>query len=157
MVKPVHIGLVVALLWWMARKRFAQVLDVQVIRNDTMGLGHFGAPRRNRTHQGLDLVVEPGQPVRSPIAGRFIRTGRPYPDGPFRLVVVQGEGWDVRLMYVDPDPALVPGAPVKRGQVLGTAQDVRQRYGQAMKPHVHIEVRRVVGAQLLDPAPLLLS
>lgn len=140
----------------LTRKAFANVLAVQRMRNDAAGSGHFGAPRGNRIHQGLDLLVEPGQEVLSPVTGRFIRQGWPYAnDRRFHLVVLNGEGYEVKLLYVKPIEGLVPGTPVHRGQVVGMAEDVASKYGGSMLPHVHVEVRRIVGAHLLDPARFL--
>jgi hypothetical protein len=39
--------------------------------------------------------------------------------------------------------------------VIGTAQDIAAKYGTPMLNHVHVELRHIVGADLLDPAPLL--
>ena len=58
-------------------------------------------------------------------------------------------------MYIQPLAALLPGTPVKAGDLIGHSQDISKKYGAPMKPHVHVEVRRVVGAELLDPARLL--
>lgn len=136
-------------------KMFANVLSVQRVRNDALGLGHFGAPRGDHTHQGLDLVARPGEPVRSPISGKFVRLGFAYPgESRFRLLVLEGEGYLVKLFYVDPLD-FFPGEPIARGQVVGYAQDISQRYGPQMTPHVHIEVDRIVGAQKLNPAAFL--
>lgn len=139
------------------RRRLAQVLAVQRMRNDAAGLGHFGAPRGRRTHQGLDLLTTPGEPVHSPVNGRFIRTGRPYADdGRYGLVVLNGDdGREWKLMYVQADQGLRPGAAVRKGQRIGTSQDVAAKYGPPMQPHIHVEVRTIVGAALLDPAALL--
>ena len=138
------------------RSRWANMVATQAMRNDPAGLGHFGAPRGMRLHQGLDLRVQPGEPVFSPVDGRFVRAGYPYRnDSRYRLAVLNGEGYEVKAMYVDPDPSLKPGDPVKRGQRIGTAQDVAAKYGGQLLPHVHVEVRRIVGAHLLDPANFL--
>lgn len=135
---------------------FANILARQVMRSDRWGGGHFGAARGNRTHQGLDLITEPGEAVRAPIDGRVVRFGYVYAgDNLYRLLILQGEGFDVRLMYVSPSPHLRPGDPVKRGEVVGVSQAISARYGPGMLDHIHVEVRRIVGGELRDPAPLL--
>jgi murein DD-endopeptidase MepM/ murein hydrolase activator NlpD len=140
----------------LSARRISRILSHQVMRNDAAGLGHFGAPRGSRTHQGLDLLAVTGEEVRSPVTGRFIRTGRPYAnDSRYRLAVIHGNGQEWKLMYIDPLPDLLPGTPVKAGQVIGTAQNVAAKYGGPMRNHIHIEVRRIVGAELMDPARLL--
>lgn len=136
-------------------KMFANVLSVQRVRNDALGLGHFGAPRGDHIHEGLDLVAKPGEPVFSPITGKFVRLGFAYPgDHRYHLAVLEGEGYLVKLFYLNPLDFL-PGEPIARGQVVGTAQDISARYGQEMTPHVHVEVVRIVGAKKLNPAAFL--
>lgn len=151
----VAIIIIIALLTM--RRRIAGILPRQVMRNDAAGLGHFGAPRGRRTHQGLDLLTTPGEAVHSPVAGRFIRAGYPYAnDRRYRLAVIHGnDGREWKLMYVDPLPTLTPGTQISAGQRIGTSQDVAAKYGPPMQPHVHVEVRTIVGAALLDPAGLL--
>lgn len=149
-------GALILVAMTLKRNRWANMVAVQRMRNDAAGKGHFGAPRGMRLHQGLDLEVEPGEPVFSPVDGRFIRAGYPYAnDRTYRLAVLNGEGYEVKAMYVDPDPSLRPGDPVRKGQRIGTAQDVAAKYGGPMKPHVHVEVRKIVGAHLMDPAKFL--
>lgn len=139
------------------RRKWAEMVGPDRIRTDRAGLGTFGAPRGHRTHQGTDLVVQPGAPVYSPISGIYVRTGQPYASGgPYRLAVLSGEGLQVKVMYLQPLPGMVPGVPVKRGQLIGYAQDVSARYpGQGMTPHIHVEVRQTVGDRLLNPEQLL--
>lgn len=149
-------GLALAVYLFTRRRMFANILARQVMRSDRWGGGNFGAARGNRTHQGLDLVTEPGEAVRAPIDGRVVRFGFVYSgDNLYRLLVLQGEGYDVRLMYVYPAPRLRPGDTVQRGDVVGTSQAISARYGPGMLDHVHIEVRRIVGGELRDPAGLL--
>lgn len=150
--------------WWIAifgalllsgRRMLGKVLDRQVMRRDAHGSGAFGARRRAHTHQGLDLVAKKGAPVYSPVDGTFVRKGRPYAnDERFSLIVLNGEGFEVKLMYVEP-VTLSPGDSVKRGQVVGHAQAVSDKHGDGMLDHVHVELRRTVGAELVNPATML--
>lgn len=138
------------------RRVFQNILPVQRIRVDPSGDGHFGSGRFGHTHQGVDLLAEPGEPVYSPVSGRFIRTGYPYAnDRRWLLLVVQGEGVDVKLMYVSPVVGLHPGDPVVRGQLIGHAQGIADKYGAPMLHHIHVEARRVVGGHVLNPAAFL--
>lgn len=137
-------------------RRAIRILSNQAIRNDAAGQGHFGARRGSRTHQGLDLLATPGEPVMAPVTGTFIRSGRPYAnDSRYRLAVIHGQGQEWKLMYVEPLATLKPGDRVKAGQVIGTAQDIAAKYGPPMLNHVHVELRTIVGAELQDPAPVL--
>jgi len=147
---------IIAIIATLTMRRAIRVLRKQAIRNDAAGQGHFGARRGNRTHQGLDLLATPGEPVLAPVAGTFIRSGYPYAsDRRYRLAVIHGNGQEWKLMYVEPLATLKPGDRVKAGQVIGTAQDVAAKYGPPMLNHVHVELRTIVGADLQDPAPVL--
>lgn len=147
---------IIAIIAAMTMRRAIRILATHAIRNDAAGQGHFGARRGKRTHQGLDLLATAGEPVMAPVAGTFIRSGRPYAnDSRYRLAVIHGGGKEWKLMYVDQLPTLKPGDRVKAGQVIGTAQDIVAKYGAPMRNHIHVEVRTIVGDQLLDPAALL--
>lgn len=137
-------------------RMWARILAEQRIRSDASGDGNFGASRGDRLHVGVDLLAEPGEPVRSPIDGRYIRRGYPYRgDDRYFMAVLHGEGLEVRIMYVEPLASLQPGDPVRRGEIIGKAQNVAAKYGAPMRPHIHVEARRIVGAEILNPAPFL--
>ena len=125
------------------------------MRNDNWGQGHFGAKRGNRTHQGIDLVVSPGQSIKSPVAGVVVRKAPPYPDMSYSGVLIRGtgvhEGIEVKMFYMAPHEYLI-GQPVRRGQEVGKAQKVSNRY-PGMTDHLHIEFRR--GGRLIDPEPII--
>lgn len=145
----------VALVVFTVRK-FGNVLDVQRIRVDPSGDGHFGAEREGHIHHGVDLLVTPGEVVRSPITGIYVRPDRPYIDDPtYRGVVIQGEGVEVKIFYCLPLPSLKIGQPVQRGQALAWAQAISDKYGPPMKDHIHVEVYRIQDGELLDPESML--
>ena len=48
------------------------------IRNDSKGLGHHGAPRGHRKHNGVDLMCDPGQDILMPVDGFIARMSMPY-------------------------------------------------------------------------------
>jgi len=56
-------------------------------------------------------------------------------------------------MYVMPARDLFIGAHVLPGEVVGYAQNIVDRYGPPMLPHIHIETRR--DGALFDPASVL--
>jgi murein DD-endopeptidase MepM/ murein hydrolase activator NlpD len=120
------------------------------MRNDAMGLGHFGAPRGDRTHKGLDIIAAPGATVRAPLAGVVKRIGYVYPGNfDFQFVEIQGANGDlVRLMYVTPSPGIVRQA-VNRGDIVGTAQPIAAHHGGGMINHVHLDLKRE--GKFLDP------
>jgi len=106
---------------------------------DAFGSGQYGALRGDRLHQGTDYECEPGQLVFSPIDGTIVREARPYPDGDYSGVLIQGKQVAVKLFYFLPDKKLI-GKNVKAMDIIGRAQDISLRYGQGMTPHIHLEI-----------------
>ena len=130
------------------------------IRNDSQGLGHFGAPRGGRTHEGVDITVTPGQPVPSPIEGVIVRKGDVYRgkanNKGLRSTHIQGTGkyagFKAIIFYVD-NGQLPANSNVKAGDPLGPAQDVRVKHGKVMLPHVHYKLYK--NGKLIDPTGML--
>ncbi len=121
--------------------------------DDRWGSGAFGAPRGERTHRGIDLVVTPGETVYSPIDGEVVREACPYEDDPgLSGLLIQGTGrwagFEVKMFYLKGSW----GRPVEAGAPLGEAQDLKARY-PGITPHVHLEIRR--DGQVLDPSGFL--
>lgn len=155
--------------WWLAllavlpftfafrrRSSWGMIAEPQLLRNDPIGKGHFGAPRGNRKHEGIDLLVKPGQSVLSPIPGTLVRYAAPYStDSRFGGVLIQGsgefEGYDVKIFYIQ--PTIQPGASLSSGSVVGKAQAISIKYGSSTLDHVHVEIRK--DGQLIDPSTLL--
>lgn len=110
---------------------------------------------RARHHDGVDLAVPLGTPVRSVAPGRVRAVGpRPgyglvveldHPAAPGRPAV--------RTVYAHlsaVDEALRPGARIGRGEAVGASGGQPGRDGVSTGPHLHFEVRDV-GGQPLDP------
>jgi len=111
------------------------------IRIDRKGSGLFGAPRGWRLHQGIDLEMQPGAQVISPEDGKLIRVMLPYgKDSPFRGLIIKSRKLIHKLMYTDIASAELIGTRVTEGQVVGILQDIRERYGREIKPHLHWEI-----------------
>jgi murein DD-endopeptidase MepM/ murein hydrolase activator NlpD len=127
----------------------------QIRGKDKYGSGAFGASRdgRSRDHNGIDLVVTPGETIYSPIAGKVVRYSDPYGDGQYGGVVVQNEQYLVKLFYLLPNK-VKPGQEVAKGQALGVAQKISTRYGAGMTEHVHVEVWPGGKGPAIDPGPL---
>ena len=142
---------------WIHRAMFTNILSRQRVRMDAKGDGHFGSSRKGHVHQGVDLLVNEGDPVASPIDGRIVRYSSAYQDtAVYRNIVIHGEGIEVKIMYATLAPGLHIGDPVRRGQLVGEAQAVSRKYGgPPMKDHLHVEARKIVGAELLNPEQLL--
>ena len=110
------------------------------IRSDPAGDGHYGAPRGRRKHDGLDFLCKPGQTVRCPIeAGKVIREARPYARGTYSGLLIQNKHLAIKIFYLDPWPGVI-GKIVQRGEPIGIAQDVSEKYQGGMEAHIHLAV-----------------
>lgn len=122
-----------------------------MLRNDPMGLGHYGAPRGiARKHEGYDFLCIPGQDVVCPIEeGKVVRTAYPYEDHDYKGVLIEGRHITVKLFYCEPW-AHVIGKRVVRGEPVAVAQDISKRYGSKMQPHVHLSITAIDPEMLVD-------
>lgn len=116
--------------------------------SDKWGQGHFGAPRGNRIHTGQDYLCDPGSPIQSPISGTVIKHGYPYADDlSFRYVRIEAENGDIHdVFYVS--PLVRVGEKVTEGDVIGTSQNLGERYPD-ISEHVHHQIR--VNGAYIDP------
>ena len=108
---------------------------------------------RRSVHQGVDLAVPVGTPVRATGAGHVVAAG--FRSG-YGLTVEVGHGRAaVSTLYahLDAVPAGVEvGAAVGRGTVVGWSGGVGPRAGLSTGPHVHYEVRvRGVAVDVAKP------
>ena len=109
------------------------------IRSDSMGDGHYGSRRGRRTHKGVDYLCTPGQKVRSPISGILVRTASPYADDQnYTGVYIEGDNIAIKMFYCKPTVPI--GTKIKAGEAFAIAQDISTKYGEEMKPHVHLEI-----------------
>lgn len=102
----------------------------------------FG-PRGGRMHEGIDIAVPHGTPVRAVAAGRVI-----YADwaGTYGILVRIDHGGGVETRYAHNSRLEVsPGQWVQSGQVIARAGST----GRSTGPHVHFEVR--VNDEAIDP------
>jgi len=117
---------------------------------DPAGDGAFGAPRGDRTHNGIDYACLPGTIILSPIYGQVTKLGYPYADAlMYRYVEITDTfGLRHRVFYIDPLVDL--NRRVSTGDEIGAVQDIAAKYpGQGMTNHCHYEVKR--GDTYLDP------
>jgi len=109
------------------------------VRNDAKGFGNYGAKRGSRKHKGVDYLCEPGQDIVAPISGMVERIAYPYADKSYSGLVIAGPYMTVKLFYFEVVTNV--GLYVERGDTIGLAQDISQRYGGLpMLPHIHLEV-----------------
>jgi murein DD-endopeptidase MepM/ murein hydrolase activator NlpD len=120
------------------------------IRADRGGDGRYGAPRSKikngetyrYTHNGVDLICDPGQEIMAPFDGMMTRIARPYVATEYSGCVFRGDEATIRMFYFTPKEDLI-GKKVKRGDVIGIAQDISKLYeGQGVTPHIHLEVEK---------------
>ncbi|MBY0371709.1 M23 family metallopeptidase, partial [bacterium] len=89
-----------------------------------------------RLHAGVDLVAEPGTPVRAPADGLIIFSGQKSGYG---KVVVIDHGYGIRTLYGHGSKFFVnPGTRVKRGQKIAEVGST----GMSTGPHLHYEIRK---------------
>jgi hypothetical protein len=142
------------------------------MRSDMWGRGGFGDPRGSKKHDGLDLVVEPRQPVFSMIDGHVEKFEQCYlHDDRWTGIQIANTQLRVELWYMAPF-AWAKGEFVQAGQTVGFAQDISKKYPPTEKiphkmlPHIHVRVtlrafttiangRYVSYEQYIDPALLL--
>lgn len=138
------------------------------IRVDKYGDGHFMAPRGERFHRGLDLVVVPGDKVFMPIHGTLARLAYPYADDlKWQGALITNEHWWIKIFYFRPN-ILAIGKDLKMGEHIGTAQNIASKYGKGMIPHIHFELMmapmqglthdgRIIGNEVfINPEPLIM-
>lgn len=126
---------------------------------DDYGSGAFGAPRSNhRTHNGLDLYMQSGDPVKAPFDCRIVRQGLAYAgNNEYRLIEVEGvnkfKGYKAKLMYVQTIQLVLDSRQIfKQGSTVGWAQDISKKYqrnGKVMRNHIHFELRK--DGNLINP------
>lgn len=113
---------------------------------DPHGCGHFGAPRGNKKHKGVDFWAPPGAVILAKAAGKVERTGFCYAKGPgsvddkdpFQLVVIRHRPKRfARYLYLE--PLVSAGELVQPGQPIGVVQDLTRRL-KKIRTHVHIDM-----------------
>lgn len=120
---------------------------------DPMGKGYFGAPRKSGPHNGSDIRAVPKDDIQSPVDGIVLapqldpygNNGDPRLRGKLNGVqILDDEGRIIQLLYVRGTSKLKKGTRIKRGDVIGSAEDVAGEYAAIDKPgmknHVHVEV-----------------
>ncbi len=113
------------------------------LRNDSCGQGHFGAPRGTRKHNGVDIIITPGQAIYGPFNGSVQRHTKPYSDNSkYDGAWLRLDDYPhllVKIFYFK--PSILAGAKFKKGDIIGYAQDISQKYTcKGMISHLHIEV-----------------
>lgn len=142
---------------------FFPPVDNPQIRSDSEGGGGFGDRRDGgkRKHKGLDIIVFKGQSIYCPFNCYVERNTTVYGkvDPQWKGIVLRGinqfQNVEVKIFYIK--PIVLDGAFVARGQYIGDAQAISERFNPNMIDHAHIEIRinSIKGikdsGQLVDP------
>ena len=124
---------------------------------DGGGCGNYGASRDNgtRKHEGLDILCEVGGKVFAPFDTIVQREVKPYAsDARFNGLQLFAKEKNIilKIMYFKALSHLV-GQTIKAGALIGYAQNISEKYGASVPPHLHIEIFKN-GVQI-DPEPYL--
>ena len=110
------------------------------IRNDSKGLGHHGAPRGHRKHNGVDLICIPGQDILMPVDGLIARVSMPYKnDDRWLGVYIISSRIEIKMWYFVPN---LLGMELKAGSVIGAAQNIGEKY-EGVTPHIHLRIVKI--------------
>ena len=112
------------------------------MRNDSVGLGHYGAPRGGRTHRGIDYAALPDTVIFPDKPGQVSWLGYVY-NGDYRYRYVQvtdTDGYEHRYFYLN--PLVKVGEFVDSETPIGTVQDLTLRHGDKIICHCHKEVKK---------------
>ena len=118
------------------------------IRCDSVGLGHYQAPRGSHKHAGIDVLAPKDTVVMSPFDAKVIRKAKPHADDDtLSGIYIQGKqdtdwkDFHVKMFYLKPTIAIPSGCDA--GSKLGVMQrllDSPKYNDDRMKNHIHIEV-----------------
>ena len=131
--------------------------DCEIRGSDKHGSGHYGAPRGNRTHNGVDIVCSGGTLIKCPADGVVTRcNGVVYSDPKkreWRYIEVQDRHKAKHRMFYVKQLGMELGIKVKFGEVIGVAQGIEYLY-DGITPHIHYEIK-IGRATYIDPIEYL--
>jgi hypothetical protein len=132
------------------------------VRSDRWGSGNFGAGRGHHSdgsrkfHDGLDLVVKPGETVFSPIDGTVEKVDYPYgSDLSWKGIQIYNGNLRWEIWYMEPNNGLIDRY-VYVGDPIGVAQDISRKYPPTKKipyrmiDHIHNRVTLLQGMYLIN-------
>lgn len=154
MKKPIIItvtAIVIAIYLMSSNKAYATPTEKGLTRKcDAKGCGYYGAPRGSRKHVGIDFVTDVGEKVFAPVSGKVTRHLYAASDLVHKGIEIVTGNEKHQIFYIK--PTVSPGSYVKKGQVIGTADDLSKKYGSAMTNHVHHEIE--INNKFIDPTYL---
>ncbi len=132
-----------------------------VLREDSYGKGAFGASRNHgRTHEGIDILAAPGEPVVASKSGRAAVTRDTKGYGNYVEISHPDE---LKTRYAHLSAILIrEGDWVRQGQRIAQTGKTGNAANPHIAPHLHFEIRSQNGALnpsrgLLDPSIPLTS
>ncbi|MBA4849481.1 M23 family metallopeptidase [Emticicia sp. BO119] len=123
-----------------AFNRKKSIVSPLKIRVDSQGNGNFGASRTGfGKHYGIDLVVTEGQKVYAPFSGsvNIIENALSDKKGYKGVRIFAENNLQIDVLYII--PAVANNSIVKKGQLIGYAQNITKAYNQSMLNHIHVE------------------
>lgn len=110
----------------------------------------FGEKRGEKTHQGVDLAVPSGTPIKSPLDGKVITAEFRQTACGGTIQIDHGNGYLSRYCHCSSIKVNV-GQKVKQGHVIGLSGGGKGEVGAGSStgPHVHMELK--INNQLVDP------
>ena len=123
-----------------SKNMFSKITNLNKIRPcDPFGCGSFGAKRATHIHQGIDLLVNENEPIFAPFDGVVLRFAIPYKDdNKYKGLLLKNGNFEVKIFYFL--PIVNKGEKIKKGQIIGFAQNIAKKYSSKMQNHVHVEV-----------------
>lgn len=119
---------------------------------DQYGDGSFGAPRGERKHMGIDVSGIPGQDIYAPEDLEFKRYTTPYRnDAHYTGGLYRHKEGFMKLFYMQPKTMK---KYFKKGEKIGTFQNISAKYGSDMTNHIHVEMYDLDG-NILNPEKFL--
>ncbi|KAM6896829.1 leukocyte cell-derived chemotaxin-2-like [Xenentodon cancila] len=147
-----RVVVLLALMWVCEGIRFGQLCNGnpnnQIRTSDGWGQGHYGARRKGRVHQGLDVVCEDGSAVYAPfdvtLNGKVLVYNNPNKAAIDEGINLRGEGLCFKLFYVRPVNTY---GTVRKGEMIGTMLPMQSVY-PGITSHVHVQM-----CDKSDPTP----
>ncbi|WP_337045311.1 M23 family metallopeptidase [Emticicia sp. 17c] len=125
------------------------------IRVDSAGNGNFGSSRNPpyNKHYGIDLVVTEGQKVYAPMGGsiNIIENALSDKKGYKGVRIFAENNLQIDILYIS--PIVANDMIVKKGQLIGYAQNITKAYNQSMLNHIHVEHYDRYKSLFVNPTP----
>jgi len=107
------------------------------IRKDSLGDGSYLSSRGSRKHMGIDVRVNENENIRAPFDLEYLRLAKPYKnDNLYYGALYKHKNGFIKIFYFVPITNI---KYFKKGEIIGQAQNISNKYGSGMYNHIHIE------------------